>query len=1025
MKKPFLLVLCLLFGALFSLHANTTGKITGIVKDGNTGEALPGANIIIEGTVLGASADVDGYFVILNVPPGTYNVRANMIGYTDVVVTETRVNINQTTEINFNLEVSVLVSGSEVTVIAERKVVQPDVSASTANIESAQIEALPVQSVNEVIGLQAGALGLSIRGGASNELAFQVDGITLRDERNNEPITGVSLSAVEEVQIQTGGFNAEYGNIQAGLINVITKEGSPNRYSGTITFRNSAPGAKHFGPSFNDPNSYWVRPYVDPEVAFVGTENGGWDENLQSQYPAFDGWNTIAALSLQDDDPSNDLTPEAAQRLFLWQHRRQLDITESDYVIDAGVGGPVLKGQLGNLRFFASYRGEREMYMLPLSRDSYRQNNYLLKLTSDITSSMKLSISGYLNQVESVSSNDVGAPGYFRSAEGIANTLTNAGFTTNSRIFYDSYWALTDVEWRSLSAKLNNTVSSKTFYEVKLEHTQVDYNTRPNRERNNDRIYEIVPGYFTDEAPFGNEEELVNGIDGMLMGVRANAFDTSIFKTTTFRFDLTSQLDRINLFKTGFEVVYSKHDVSYGAVNTVLPTGRPFTEYNRSPLRGAVYMQDKLEFKGLIANLGLRLDYLSPGGKWFNVDPYDQGFYSSDFATGTEGEFEQVDTDKQVFLSPRLAVSHPITEYAKLFFNYGHFRQMPEAENLYEVTRVTGNRVSFISDPNLPLQKTVAYELGYEHSLFDRYLMRVSGYYRDISDKPSTTRYQNANGKVTYSLATSNFYQDIRGLEFTLEKRGGDWFSGFFNYTYHVSSSGFFGIRQIFENPTDQREYLRDNPPTQSKPVARPFWRANINFYTPRDFGPEFAGFHVLENWQLGLLGVWRSGVYFTWTNNTFISGLQNNMQWQDYKGFDLKLSRKFDFKPMQVEFFIDAFNLFNFKNWAFSGSLPTGFVDGTDFTSYMRSLRLPEGVTNEFGYIPANGYGDDKPGDYRPSDVPFDPLELNPENDPAIARRNEERISKKSYIDNPGMTYLQFLNPRDVYVGVKLNFNF
>ena len=286
MKKPFLLVLCLLFGALFSLHANTTGKITGIAKDGNTGEALPGANIIIEGTVLGASADVDGYFVILNVPPGTYNVRANMIGYTDVVVTETRVNINQTTEINFNLEVSVLVSGSEVTVIAERKVVQPDVSASTANIESAQIEALPVQSVNEVIGLQAGALGLSIRGGASNELAFQVDGITLRDERNNEPITGVSLSAVEEVQIQTGGFNAEYGNIQAGLINVITKEGSPNRYSGTITFRNSAPGAKHFGPSFNDPNSYWVRPYVDPEVAFVGTENGGWDENLQSQYPA-------------------------------------------------------------------------------------------------------------------------------------------------------------------------------------------------------------------------------------------------------------------------------------------------------------------------------------------------------------------------------------------------------------------------------------------------------------------------------------------------------------------------------------------------------------------------------------------------------------------------------------------------------------------------------------------------------------------------------------------------------------------
>jgi hypothetical protein len=1025
MKKLILYCCCLLLAITVSISASTTGKITGIIKDAKTGEPLPGANIVVEGTVLGASADVDGYYVILNVPPGVYTLRTNMIGYSDVVISNVRVNINQTTEINVSMQESVIAAG-EVLVVAERKVVQPDVSASTANIESGQIEALPVQSVDAIIGLQAGSLGLSIRGGSSNELAFQIDGITLRDERNNEPITGVSLSAVEEVQIQTGGFNAEYGNIQSGLVNVVTKEGG-SKYSGVLTYRNSPPTDKHVGESFNSPNFYWIRPYIDPEVAFVGTENGGWDDRLRTQYPAFDGWNKISELSLQDDDPTNDLSPTGAQRLFLWQHRRQLDITEPDYVIDGGFGGPVpfLNKSLGNLRFYASYRGEKDMLMLPLSRDAFRQDNFLLKLTSNITPTMKLNISGYYNKIASSSSNDVGAPGYFRSATGIANSLTNAGFTTNSRIYYDSYWALTDVEWFNYAAKLSHSLSSKTFYEAKLEHTRVKYNTRPNRPRDRTKKYEIFPGFFTDEAPFGNEQALVNGIDGMLMGVRANAFDKSQIKTTIFKVDLSSQLDRINLVKTGLEIVYNDYDVNYGAVNTVLPTGRPFTKYNRSPLRGALYVQDKLEFKGLIANLGLRMDYLDPGGKWFDVDPFDQSFYSSDFQTGTEEQFPQKDTKKQLFVSPRLAVSHPITETAKLFFNYGHFRQIPEAENLYEVTRVTGNRVSFIADPNLPLQKTVAYELGYEHSLFDQYLLRVSGYYRDISDKPSLTRYQNANGKVTYAKASNNFYQDIRGLEFTLEKRRGTWLTGFVNYTYQVSTSGFFGILRIFENPTDQREYLRNNPPTQSKPVARPYIRANVNLFAPRKFGPELSGIYPLENWQMSLLGVWRSGPYFTWTNNTFIPGLENNMHWKDTYNIDFKISRQFHLKPMRLEFFLDAFNIFNFKTWSFTGSLPTGFVDGQDFTSYMRSLRLPESIASEFGYIPDNGYGNDRPGDYRPSDVPYDPLEPNPNNDPEIAKRNDERIKKKSYIDNPGMTNIMFLNPRDIYMGIKVSFDF
>ena len=1024
MKRPILFAVFLLLGATTMLFSGTTGKIAGIVKDARTGEALPGVNILVDGTVLGAATDADGYYVILNVPPGTYTVRATFIGYTDYIVTQARVNIDQTTTLNFDMAQAVVESGSEITVVADRPVVQRDVSASTANIEAAQIEALPVQTVTEVVGLQAGVQGLSIRGGGSDELAFMVDGFTMRDERDNTPFTGVSLSAVQDVQIQTGGFNAEYGNIRSGVINVVTKEGDPQRYSGTLTYQYSAPTDKHFGPSFDDPNSYWLRPYLDPAVAWTGTQNGAWDADMQRQYPQFDGWNAIAAQTLLDNDPNNDLTPAAAQRLFLWQHRRQLDITKSDYNIDAGVGGPVPGGAaLGNLRFYASYRGEREMYLIPLVRDSYEERNLLVKLTSDLSNNMKLTISGLYNSVDAVGNNDVGQPGVFRSAGSVADVLTQAGFTINSRIFYDSYWPLSDVDRYNISAKFTHALSSNTFYEAKLERVHTKYHTRPNAQRDTTKVYDVGVGFLVDEAPYGNEERLVFGVDGMLMGVRANARDFSELSTTTLKFDFTSQVNNTNLIKTGIEVVHNNYNMEFGAINDVLPTQRPWTDWERSPLRAALYLQDKLEFKGLIANAGLRLDYIDPRGTWWNFgdDPYNQAFFSTDFDPGEEVNFDQVSVDKQLTISPRLGISHPITINSKLFFNYGHFRQMPISDRLYNVRRTFQDQLSLIGDPNLPLQKTVAYELGYEHSLLDAYLLRVTGYYKDISNQYDLTDYYSANGKVRYSKATSNSYEDIRGFEATIEKRAGRWFSGFANYTYQVSTSGFFGIGSYFENPAEQRNFLRDSPPTQSKPVARPFFRSNLVFRSPRDFGPDMGGINPLADWIASFLVSWQSGLHFTWTNTVSIPGLSNNVQWKDYYNVNLRLSRNVNFKPLRLTLFADIANLFNIKYWGYGD----GFVDGEDYNEYMRSLRLPKDIADEFAYVPVNGYGDDRPGDSRPDDVAYEPLELNPEGNAEIERRNQKRIDDKAYIDNPNQTYLQFLNPRDIFIGLKVSFDF
>lgn len=306
----------LLFSILLApLAAAQSGKIAGTITDAQTGETLIGVNVLIEGTSQGAVTNENGYFVILNVSPGTYTVRASYIGYASQVLEDVVVNIDQTTTLDIQMREQVI-EGEEVVVTAERPVVQPDVSASLANITTEEIERLPVSSISGAVGLQAGILGLEVRGSGSDELSFMVNGLTFRDERNNTPFTGLSITAVDEIQVQTGGFNAEYGNVRSGIVNVVTKEGWRDRYGVDVIMRYSPPDQKHFGPPANDPNSYWIRPYVDPDVAFVGTENGGWSEAVQSQYPEFQGWVALAEERLRDDDPTNDRARRPSSKRF-------------------------------------------------------------------------------------------------------------------------------------------------------------------------------------------------------------------------------------------------------------------------------------------------------------------------------------------------------------------------------------------------------------------------------------------------------------------------------------------------------------------------------------------------------------------------------------------------------------------------------------------------------------------------------------------------------------------------------------
>ena len=1041
----YVLSILLLFSA--SVAWAQTGKIAGKVVDARTGEAIVGANIVVEGTQTGAASNFEGFFTILSVPPGTYRIRASVLGYTPSTQIDVRVNINQTTQLEFKLSEQAI-QAQEVVIVATRPVVERDVAASRANITAREVENLPVSQVSSVIGLEAGVQGLTIRGGGSEQTAFMADGLTMRDERNNQPYTAISLLAVQEFQIQTGGFSAEYGNIRSGVINVVTKEGSPKKYNVGMQARMSPPTRKYFGIAPNDPSSYWVRPFLDNTVAWTGTNNGKWDPWTQEQYAVFGGWNAISQSLLSDNDPTNDLTPAAAQEVWKWQHRKSFDIAKPDYDIDFGLGGPVPGGEgLGNLRFYASFRSQNTQFAVPLSRDGYSDYSTTLKVTSDLSNTMKLMVEGTVGRNESVDINQTGTYGSFSSAATEGSVMNRVSYI-DTRLFTTDYWAPNSVNRQIIGAKLTHLLSPTTFYEVVAQRFASQYSTNPGRTRDTSRVYKFGNSYYLDEAPFGffptPGVTSLTGIEGMRMGVgMSNARDSSKITTYTLKFDLTSQLDRFNEFKGGIEFAYTDNAVNYGSVDMVLATGRSLSNWHTYPTRLEAYVKDKLEFEGMIVDAGLRFAMSHAGGEWFVYDPYTRVFQGLQ-SFGIDSLLQKEPTKYITTVMPRLNIAFPITDNAKLYFNYGHFRSMPQPENLYLIRHETASsNIIRLADPNLPLEKTVAYELGFENNIMDMFLLRIAAYYKDISNERTTVEYIGYNNTPDYTVSTTNLYEDVRGFEITLRKNRGNWIQGFVNYTYMVSTSGRFGWAVYYQNAVDQRNYQRTNP-VQSKPIPQPYARANIDFFTPLDFGPKFAGINPLADWRLSVLGSYSSGFYFTYVGGGSFPGVSNNLQWKDQFGLDIRLSKNFTlFDRVNLMLFMDINNVLNLKQ------LTTyGFVDGTDYDRYMKSLHLSEDFNQYYGQIP----GSDRPGDYRKAGVAYQPMVfanklsevatkyatpiyyeyttrsyfrwVNNAWQPANQSEVDQVLKDKAYIHMPTQDWWNFLNPRDFYFGLRMSFD-
>ncbi|HCT51371.1 MAG TPA: TonB-dependent receptor, partial [Balneola sp.] len=586
LKQLLLFFIIALFSS--SLLAQS-GKINGFIKD-STGEPLPGATVVIEGTLQGTAAQADGFYQILNVKPGTYTLKATYIGFAPVLIENVAVNIDLTTEIDITMREETF-EGEEIVVLAERPVVQKDVASSQSNISKESLDALPITSVTDAVALQAGVQGLSVRGSGSDEVSFNLNGFTLRSERSNSPFTGISITSIENVQVQTGGFNAEYGDLRSGLINVTSKEGERDRYTLDGLIRVTPPQAKNVGQSINDPNSYWLRPYLDDDVAWTVTDNGAWDSYTQDEYPSFQGWNAFSQSTLADDDPTNDLTPEAAQQAFLWQHRKDFAITEPDYEIDLTFGGPVpyVSERFGDLRFSTSFRETQTMYMVPLSRDRYKQTTFQSKLTSNIASGMKVSIDGLYSRETGTSASQAGNPGFFVSPSGIAGSMDNVSFI-ESRLYASDYWAPTEQTTFNLGAQFTHSISNTTFYEVKVNNYISTNSTNPSPLRDTTDVV-FFGGVGFDEGPFGFFDETSFGLaSGMRMGVgMSTARDSSEVSVLSASFKITSQINRVNEVKAGLEFIRTNSMVNYGSFDKVLPSGRTVSVWNTTPIRMAAF----------------------------------------------------------------------------------------------------------------------------------------------------------------------------------------------------------------------------------------------------------------------------------------------------------------------------------------------------------------------------------------------------------------------------------------------------
>ena len=909
MKKGYILfVVCLMFFGI--AYGDIVGSVRGTIVAAQTNEALMGVNIMVEGTSMGTFTDQTGYYNIINLPIGEYNVTYNMIGFKKVIQKSVKVIRDQSTIINVRMQVEA-VQGEVVEVIADRPSVEKDVVGRKVVMETEQVINLPVRDMTEVYTLQSGIIEIKtadlgipgfeergieqihVRGGRANETGFMIDGMYIENPLYGGKGKGTRLNqfAVAQVDFQTGFFNSEYGDAMSGMINTVTRTG-PSKFTGMVKYersnfgplsseqdqlRNYSKIAGGFGgPLITDKIRWWTSfDQTNSAYAVYEFDDLAFDmENPLSEYNTNNHINpldTIAGWRSFGFDNTFDIfskltflvSPKIRMNLSHWYVNSNYKAFDPTYIFyDLG------KNEVEKIskRYALEWRHQ-------LNDKTYYTINY-----SDFTQEMTMGVRNY----------DTDGDGYPDWVE--QRNLAN---------FYDS----TEVPFMDngsgnnipLEYVLNGADTLWQLGDPMTEWLTADQYNQP---------YVLAP--FVDEdikVKYGNSPSLTAYWAEFYYSGADRYFHYTKARTKEFRFDLTSQVGRHNQIKTGID--YKTHQITFDEVQ--LPwLSTPYTEnYYRVPQEFAGYIQDKLEYPWMVINAGLRFDAANANDSMW-VDPRDP----TSPLEPTEWEF---------LWSPRLGFSHVITEKSTFTFGYGIYYQNPTYRDIYNNIDERDNldlfftsAVPLMGNPNVSAQKVTSYEFGVNTEVARDYVLGAVGWSKDYSNMNSTEQVR--SGSVTYTTFVNYDYGSARGVDLIFEKRRGRFLTGNLQYTYSRAMGNRSDPWEGYRNGEDpltmpKKEVLQDYDRTHD-------FSAQLTFRLPEGYGIPIGRYHLFQNTMLNLTFVGISGAPYTPILSTNEAGPTNSERMPAYFTTNLALRKYIKmFGSTRLVLGMVCTNLFNRMN--------------------------------------------------------------------------------------------------------------
>jgi outer membrane receptor protein involved in Fe transport len=408
-------------------------------------------------------------------------------------------------------------------------------------------------------------------------------------------------------------------------------------------------------------------------------------------------------------------------------------------------------------------------------------------------------------------------------------------------------------------------------------------------------------------------------------------------ETRTLKGDVTSQMTTHHQVKAGF--LYNALTMDQYDVQLLYLDPPYIVDYRRSPWELGLYLQDKIEYDFIILNLGLRYDAANAGDVPFWVDPrnpIDPVTGDLVIAPGDPAQAPVSTGQLRSQISPRLGISHPVTDASVIYFNYGHFFQNPIYRNLY-IQGTLEDSVPLIGNPNLESEKTVSYEFGYKHQFTELYAMELTMWAKDTSNMVGSETipsfFQGVGNPYSYTVFLNYDYASSKGIDLSIQKRYSDFWRASVNYSFMTTQS----------NRDDPWTGYRDGDDLETSP-KRPRvlgwdqphrFSANIGISIPEGVGPQIGGVRPFQKVNASI--IYRANAGRPYTPTTKEKTLETNSGRRPWTfQWDLRLYRDFENFGLRYSIFADVRNLFNRKN-VISVFSRTGKADdpGPDATSY------------------------------------------------------------------------------------------